>query len=455
MGFEAINPATGETFATYDAMSGEEANRIVTLAHEAFHQWRRVSFEERAQLFRRAAEVLRDRKQAYGEIMVREMGQTISSATAEVDKCAWVCEYYADNAAMFLKPRIVESDASKSFVSYQPLGVLLSIMPWNFPFWQVFRQAAPGLMAGNTSVLKHASNVPGSALAIEEVFRDAGFPENVFRTILVRGRDMDSIIANPLIRQVSLTGSTPAGQSVGATAAKHLKKTVLELGGSDPYIILEDADIDLAATTCAASRLICSGQSCIAAKRFIVVEAVLDAFSEKFVEAMRSKKVGDPMDPATEVGPLARHDLRDELHDQVKRSIDKGARCVLGGEIPEGPGAYYPPTVLTDVTKGMPAHDDELFGPVAAIIRAKDEAEAIEIANDSIFGLGSAVFTQDVERGERIATTELDAGCAFVNSFVKSDPRLPFGGVKESGYGRELGIHGIHELVNIKTVYIK
>jgi succinate-semialdehyde dehydrogenase/glutarate-semialdehyde dehydrogenase len=328
-------------------------------------------------------------------------------------------------------------------------------MPWNFPFWQVFRFAAPALMAGNVGILKHASNVPGCALAIERVFADAGFPENAFRTVLVGGKRVGPIIENPLVKAVTLTGSTPAGRDVARKAGETLKKTVLELGGSDPYIVLEDADIEEAASTCVASRLINAGQSCIAAKRFIVVDTVRERFETLFVEKMRAKVMGDPLDEKTDVGPQARSDLRDELHRQVAASIEKGAACPLGGRIPAGSGAYYPPTVLTGVKKGSPAYDEELFGPVAAIIPAKNEADAVRIANDTVFGLGAAVFTRDVPRGERIAALELEAGSCFVNAFVRSDPRLPFGGVKESGYGRELSHFGIREFVNVKTVYVK
>jgi succinate-semialdehyde dehydrogenase/glutarate-semialdehyde dehydrogenase len=379
---------------------------------------------------------------------------TQSQGRAEIAKCAWVCDFYADRAESFLQPEPVETDASKSFVTFQPIGVVLAVMPWNFPFWQVFRFAAPALMAGNAGVLKHASNVPGCALAIEDVFTNAGFPENVFRTLLIGSKQVDAIIENPYVKAVTLTGSTPAGKAVASKAGEMLKKTVLELGGSDPYVILEDADLNSAVSTCVTSRLINSGQSCINAKRFVVVEPLREEFERIFVERMGEMEMGDPLDESTEVGPQARADLRDELHEQVRQSIKKGARCLLGGEVPDGDGAYYPPTVLTDVTRGMPAYDEELFGPVAAIIRAKDEREAIAIANDSSFGLGAAVFTSDLAKGEQIASEEIEAGACFVNAFVKSDPRLPFGGVKESGYGRELSHYGIREFVNIKTVYV-
>lgn len=451
----AINPATGETLAEYPEMTPKDVESIIAATHEAFSAWRRTTFAQRAALMKQAAVVLRAKAPLYAELMTKEMGKPIRDGRAEAEKCAWVCDYYADNAEQFLQAELVETDASKSLITYQPVGVVLAVMPWNFPFWQVFRFAAPALMAGNVGILKHASNVPACALAIEEVFQQAGFPANVFRTLLVGSRQVEAILENPLVKAATLTGSTPAGQAVAKKAGAMLKKTVLELGGSDPYLILADADLDLAVTTCVSSRLINSGQSCIAAKRFIVVEPLRVEFEKRFVEKMRSMKMGDPLAEDTVVGPQARHDLRDELHQQVLQSIESGAKCLLGGTIPDGAGAFYPPTVLTDIKKGCPAYDEELFGPVAAIIPVKDEAEAIRVANDTIFGLGAAVFTRDVARGERIATEEIEAGCCFVNTSVKSDPRLPFGGIKESGYGRELSYFGIKEFVNIKTVYVK
>lgn len=451
----SINPATGKVLAEYQEMTPEEVKNTITSAHEVFGEWRRTSFAQRAELMKKAAAILRDKAPDYAKLMTEEMGKPIRDGRAEAEKCASACDYYADNAERFLQPEPVTTDASKSFISYQPLGVVLAVMPWNFPFWQVLRFAAPALMAGNVGILKHASNVPACALAIEELFEQAGFPANVFRTLLISSRQVDAILENPLVRAATLTGSTPAGQAVAKKAGEMLKKTVLELGGSDPYLILEDADLEVAVTTCVSSRLINSGQSCIAAKRFIVVEPVRAEFEKRFVEKMRSVKMGDPMAEDTVVGPQARHDLRDELHQQVLQSIKAGAKCLLGGTIPNDPGAFYPPTVLTEVKKGSPAYDDELFGPVAAIIPVKNEAEAIQVANDSIFGLGAAVFTRDVVRGEQIATEELEAGSCFVNALVKSDPRLPFGGIKESGYGRELSYFGIKEFVNIKTVYVK
>ena len=454
MSIEAVNPSTGETIKTYDEMTPAQAAACVKQAHEAWRCWRNAPFAERSRPMKQAAAILRQRKQEFAGLMATEMGKPLKQGIAEAEKCAWACDYYAENAEKYLLPETVKTDASTSYVACEPLGVVLAIMPWNFPLWQVFRFAAPALMAGNAGVLKHASNVPGCALVVEEIFRKAGFPDGVFRTVLIGSSGVKALIEHPLVRAVTLTGSTPAGKAVAAQAGAVLKKTVLELGGSDPYIVLEDADLDLAVDTCVASRLINSGQSCVNAKRFIIVEPLLDMFTARFVERMKAKKVGDPLVEGTDVGPQARHDLRDQLHAQVQQSIRRGARLLLGGEIPPGTGAFYPATVLADVKPGMPAYDEELFGPVAAIIGAKDENDAVRIANDSLFGLGGAVFTKDTERGERIAA-RLDAGATFVNTLVASDPRLPFGGIKASGYGRELGSYGIKEFVNIKTVYVK
>jgi len=454
MAIESVNPATGETIATYEEMGEGEVGGILEAAWAAQREWREVPVAERAAMLRRAAADLRDGAQRYGELMAREMGKPIAAGRSEAEKCAWVCDYYAENAPGFLADREVATDARRSFVTFRPLGVVLAVMPWNFPFWQVFRFAAPGLAAGNAAVLKHASNVFGCALAIEEVFRRAGFPEALFRALLVGSGAVDGILEHPRLAAATLTGSTGAGRAVAAKAGGELKKTVLELGGSDPYVVLADADLDAAVETCVESRLINSGQSCIAAKRFVVVREVAGEFTRRFVERMAAKRMGDPLDEANDLGPQARRDLRDDLHDQVRRSIDRGARCLLGGEVPDGPGAFYPPTVLAGVGPGMPAYEEELFGPVAAVIEVADEQEAIRVANDSPFGLGAAVFTRDLARGEEIAARRLEAGCCFVNALVKSDPRLPFGGVKDSGYGRELSDFGIREFVNVKTVWV-
>lgn len=455
MPLDVINPATGERIKQYPEHTPKQVAQAVEEAHRAQLDWRHVALPDRAARMKRAAQVLRQHKDEYAELMTLEMGKLFKEGQAEVEKCAWCCEYYAEHAAALLKPEPVATDASKSFVSYRPLGVVLAVMPWNFPFWQVFRFAAPALMAGNAGVLKHASNVPGSALAIEAVFSEAGFPKGLFKTVLAGIPQVDALIKHPHIKAITLTGSTGAGKAVARTAGESLKKTVLELGGSDPYLVLEDADLELAAASCATSRLINAGQSCIAAKRFIVVEAVYQRFVALFVERMQAQVMGDPLDPATTLGPQARRDLRDELHQQVEASVAKGAKCLTGGRVPQGPGAFYPATVLAEVRPGMPAYDQELFGPVASVIAAKDEADAVRIANDSVFGLGAAVFTRDLARGERIANEALEAGSCFVNAFVKSDPRLPFGGIKESGYGRELSHFGIREFVNVKTVYVK
>ncbi len=457
MSWTATNPATGEDLDEYPEMSGEVMEEILEAAHRAQRAWRTTGFPERARKMTRAAEILRERSEDYARLMTQEMGKPLTEARGEVEKCAWVCEYYAENAEEQLASEPVDTPETEAstYVAFRPIGLVLAIMPWNFPFWQVFRFAAPNLMAGNGGILKHAPNVPGCALAIEEVFHDAGFPPELFRSVMV---DLDltgRIIEHPLVRGVTLTGSVGAGKAVAAHAGGKLKKTVLELGGSDPYIILEDADLDATVETCVASRMLNSGQSCIAAKRFLVVEPLREEFERRMVERMSLAVMGDPMDEATTLGPQARPDLRDELHRQVRESVEAGARLLLGGELPAGPGAFYPATVLADVEPGMPAYDEELFGPVASIIGVGDEKEAIRVANDTPFGLGGAVFTSDRERGERLAVDELDAGACFVNAFVRSDPRLPFGGVKESGYGRELSPFGIREFVNIKTVWVE
>lgn len=452
---KSINPATEELIQEFTEMSDSEVLEILQQTNSAYQEWRETAFPQRSQLMRSAAKILKNKQEDFARLMTLEMGKPILQSRAEVEKCAWVCNYYADKAEEFLSNEEVKTEFSKSYVSFQPIGVVLAVMPWNFPFWQVFRFAAPTLMAGNAGVLKHSSNVMGCAIAIETIFNEAGFPKNIFRSLIISSKKVESVIRNKNIQAVTLTGSTPAGKNVAAIAGSEIKKTLLELGGSDPYVILEDADLESAAEICVNARLINSGQSCIAAKRFIIVEEIYKMFEEIFVEKMRTKKMGDPMDESNHLGPQARTDLRDELHEQVKLSITKGAKLLIGGDIPQNHGAYYPPTVLADVSPGMPAYDDEIFGPVASLIKVKNEAEAIKAANATTFGLGAAVFTNDIKRGERITEKELIAGSCFVNDSVKSDPRLPFGGVKESGYGRELSVFGIREFVNIKTICVK
>ncbi len=455
MSIETANPATGELLAEYEEHSAADVDRIIEDAQAAFGEWRQWRFSRRGSVLQKAAQLLRRDKESYAQLMAREMGKPITQGLGEVEKCAWVCEYYAENAAAFLAPEPAASDARKSLIVHRPLGVILGVMPWNFPFWQVFRFAATALAAGNACVLKHASNVTGSAIAIEKLFVEAGIHTDAFRTLVIPGSRVREALEHPRVRGMALTGSTEVGKKAAAVAASQVKKTVLELGGSDPYLVLDDADIDLAATTCANARLLNSGQSCIAAKRFIVMHEVAEAFTERFLARMRAAVVGDPLDAHTEVGPLARRDLREELHDQVQRTVAAGATIALGGSVPDGPGNFYPPTVLTEVRPDMPAAREELFGPVASITVARNEEEAIEFANAGPFGLGAAVFTADLERGERIAAERIDAGSCFVNGAVKSDPRLPFGGIKESGYGRELSRYGILEFVNTKTVWIR
>src|SRR5881296_1708350 len=449
----SINPTTGETLETFAETTPAALERVLDQALAAYQSWSRCSYAQRAQAMREAGRLLRERKTQHARTMALEMGKPLMQGEAEAEKCAWVCDYYAEHAERFLADEPRETDASKAFVRFDPIGPVLAIMPWNFPFWQVFRFAAPALMAGNAGLLKHAPNVTRCALGIEAIFQEAGFPEGLFRALILSNEAAATVIADPRVRAVTLTGSDRAGSQVAEQAGRHLKKTVLELGGSDPFIVLEDADVALAARTAAEARLINSGQSCIAAKRFIVMERVADQFLELFTSEMRARKVGDPLESTTQVGPQARLDLRENLHRQVQESVKRGARLVLGGEVPAGRGAFYPPTVLSAAEPGMPAFDQETFGPVAAVIRAKDEADAIRMANASPYGLGAAVWTTDPQRGERIAR-EIDAGSVFVNGLVKSDPRLPFGGVKRSGYGRELSVEGLREFVNVKTVWV-
>ncbi|WP_426267098.1 NAD-dependent succinate-semialdehyde dehydrogenase [Sphingomonas sp. LHG3443-2] len=453
---EVINPATGAKGKHYPLNSLDEALKAAERAHAAQRDWRRTSFADRAAVIGKAAELLRARADDYAGLMTEEMGKTVTDGRAEIEKCAAHCDWFAEHAERYLADQPIDVDgAGDVFVTFNPLGVVLAVMPWNFPFWQVIRFAAPALMAGNGAVLKHASNVPGCALAIEQVLRDAGLPDGVFRTLLLPSKDVAKLIESPHIAAVSLTGSVAAGKSVAAAAGGVLKKCVLELGGSDAYLILDDADAGAAAKISARARMVNGGQSCIAGKRFIVLDSVKQQFEEALVDAMRGFAIGDPTEAATKLGPMQSVAARDEVHEQVEASIAKGAKLLLGGEVPDKAGAWYPATVLTDVDAGQPAHDEEIFGPVAAIISAKDEADAIRIANDSEFGLGSGVLTGDIDRGCLIARDELDAGMSFVNENVRSDPRMPFGGVKHSGYGRECADYGIREFVNVKTVLVK
>lgn len=454
MPLTSTDPTTGGTLAEYDEMSAAEVDAALTRAASAFTTWRRTSFADRAAVVRSVDAELRRRKAELARLMALEMGKPLAQGQAEVDKCAAAAVFFADRAERLLADEEVSTEASRSFVTFKPLGVVLGVMPWNFPFWQVFRYAIPAVMAGNTTVLKHASNVTGCALLIEEIWQASGAPAGVFQTLRLGSSRVGEIIDDERVSAVTLTGSTPAGRTVAARAGQALKKTVLELGGSDPYVILDDADLESAVKTCVAARLINSGQSCVAAKRFICTTARQAEVEELFTAMMRSKSIGDPL-TAVDVGPQARLDLRDDLHRQVEESVAAGARVLLGGTVDSSAGAFYPPTVLTDVRPGMPAYDEELFGPVAAIIPAVDEQDALRIANDTAFGLGAAVFTRDIARGTEIAAAELDAGNCFVNDSVRSDVRLPFGGIKQSGYGRELSAFGIREFTNVKTVWVK
>jgi succinate-semialdehyde dehydrogenase/glutarate-semialdehyde dehydrogenase len=449
----SVNPANGTLLQSFEEAGGAEIEAALALADRTFRAWRKVDVASRSAKLLRAAEILEADKRRFGEIMTLEMGKPIGAAVAEVEKCASVCRYYAEHAAAFLAPQEIATDAARSFVRYDPLGCVLAVMPWNFPFWQVLRFAAPTLMAGNVGILKHASNVPQSALAIAEVFARAGFPAGCFQTLLVGSRAVTKMIEDPRIAAVTLTGSEGAGVAVGRTAGGEIKKAVLELGGSDPFIVLPSADLGKAAATAVKARTINNGQSCIAAKRFIVHEAVYERFTTLFVGGMAALVVGDPMDPATEVGPLATGPIREELALQVERSVAAGARVLLGGKALPGPGYFYSPTVLADPRPGSPAWDDELFGPVATLFRVHDLDAAIALANHRVFGLGASAWTNDRVEQERLAV-EIEAGSVFLNGMVKSDPRLPFGGIKRSGFGRELSLAGIREFVNVKTVWI-
>ncbi len=453
MVIRSVNPATGEQIERFTEFTPKELDGRLERAIETFAKWRRTSFRERADLLRSAGNLLRAKKRPYGEIMAREMGKPIREGMAETEKCGWVCDYYAENGPQFLADSEVDTEFTRSFVRYEPLGPVLAVMPWNFPFWQVFRFAAPALMAGNVALLKHASNVPRCSLTIQEVFEESGFPKGAFQSLLVGSDKVSALVRDARIRAVTLTGSDRAGASVAEVAGASTKKTVLELGGSDPFIVLRDADVEEAARVAAEARCINSGQSCIAAKRFVVEEAVFENFLERFRREMERRRVGDPLDEGTEIGPQARADLLDDLDRQVRGSIAQGATLELGGKRLDGPGFFYPPTILANVRNGMPAYEEEVFGPVAALARAENEREAVRLANDTRYGLGASIWTQDVDRGLRVAA-EIEVGSVFVNRLVKSDPRLPFGGTKASGYGRELGPFGIREFVNVKTVVV-
>ena len=453
MGIQSINPTTGEVLETFELHSQEQIDEALDQARQAFLHWRTTTFAQRAEHLQRVARYLREHKSELGRIAVLEMGKSLLEAEAEVEKCAWNCEYYAENAEHFLADESVATNATRSYVAFRPLGVVLALMPWNFPYWQVFRFAAPALMAGNTAVLKHASNVSRCALEIERVFRECGLPEGAFRTVLVPGSETGSLIADRRVAAVTLTGSEGAGIAVASTSGGALKKSVLELGGSDAFIVLADADIDQAAQVAATARFQNNGQSCIAAKRFIVVESVADEFERKFAAAVAKLRVGDPLERTTQIGPVARGDLRDELDRQVQASVKMGARIVLGGKPIEGKGYFYEPTIVSDVTPDMPVFREETFGPAAALIRARDTDHAIELANDSEFGLGGNLWTRDIARAQELAG-RIESGAIFINGMTASDPRLPFGGVKRSGYGRELSTFGIREFVNIQTVWV-
>ena len=453
MAIATVNPATGETVQIFEEHSPAEVDRRLKLASETFIEYRKTSFAERARMMSRVSEILDWGKREYGRIITLEMGKPIAAAIAEVQKCALVCDYYAENAEAFLADEVVSTTATHSYVRYQPLGVVLAVMPWNFPLWQVFRFAAPALMAGNIGLLKHASNVPQCALAIEEVFRQAGFDEGVFQTLLIGVDKVQAILEDPRVAAATLTGSETAGRSVAREAGDEVKKVVLELGGSDPFIVMPSANLDDAARTAVKARTVNSGQSCIAAKRFIVHEKIADEFQKKFVAAMEKLKIGDPMDESTEIGPLATPQIVNDVEKQVNESVRKGARVLTGGKRLGDRGNFYAPTVLTNIPRDAPAYNEEVFGPVASLFRVRDAGEAIELANATQFGLGSSAWTNDPAERERFIQ-EIEAGQVFINSMVASDPRLPFGGVKRSGFGRELGLHGIREFVNIKTVWI-
>jgi succinate-semialdehyde dehydrogenase/glutarate-semialdehyde dehydrogenase len=453
--FSSINPATGRLVREFPRMAKAEIPAVLSRAEAAAAQMRSLTLEGRAAHMRTLAGILRERARAYGETITLEMGKPIKQAVAEVEKCAFACDWFAENAAPHLQDQLVATDASKSYVTFRPMGVIFGVFPWNFPFWQVARFAASAMMAGNVCIMKHAPSVPQCALALEQAFADAGFPQHTLQNVFADvEEDVPALVADPRVRAVTLTGSCRAGSAIAQFAGKHMKKCVLELGGADPYLVLHDADVDLAVSQCVAGRMLNAGQSCIAAKRWIVDQSLVEEFTTKAAAALAKMKMGDPMDPTVDVGPMARRDLRDALHDQVVRSVKAGAKVVLGGSVPDVAGFYYPPTLLTNVVPGSAAFEEEMFGPVASIIVARDEADAIRLANQSPFGLGAAVFTRDTARGEKIAR-DLDCGMAFVNGFVKSDPRLPFGGVKQSGIGVECSHLALHEFTVSKTIWIK
>jgi succinate-semialdehyde dehydrogenase/glutarate-semialdehyde dehydrogenase len=448
-----VNPATGEEVKTFDELSDEEIDRKLQLATDTFHEYRKTSFEERARMMTRAAEILEDEAEEFGRLMTSEMGKTLAAAVAEANKCARGCRYYAENAERFMADEEIELEGAKAYVRYQPLGPVLAVMPWNFPFWQVFRFAAPALMAGNVGLLKHASNVPQCALAIEDIIRRAGFPEGAFQTLLIGSSKVQAVIDDPRVRAATLTGSEGAGRRVGAEAGENIKPSVLELGGSDPFIVMPSADLEKAISTAVTSRTLNNGQSCVNAKRIIVHEEIADEFERRFVESMAALRVGDPMDEDTDMGPLATSQMLEDVDDQVKKSVEAGARVLTGGKPMEGEGNFYPPTVITDIPEDSPAYKEEIFGPVASLFRIKDIDEAISLANATSFGLSSSAWTSDAGEQKRFIN-EIEAGMVYVNRMTESSPEVPFGGVKNSGYGRELSIFGIREFVNAKTVWI-
>jgi succinate-semialdehyde dehydrogenase/glutarate-semialdehyde dehydrogenase len=454
MAITSINPATGGEIKTFESLTDEQIDEKLGLAARAFRRYWKTPFSDRAKKMVRAAEILEEEKEEFARLMTSEMGKTFTAAVAEAEKCAWVCRYYAENAERFLSDEVAETGAARSYVRYQPLGPILAVMPWNFPFWQVFRHVAPGLMAGNVILLKHASNVPQCALAIEDVVLRAGFPEGTFQTLLIGSGKVQAVIDDPRVRGVTLTGSEGAGRQVGSEAGENIKKTVLELGGSDPFIVMPSADLEEAVNTAVTARTLNNGQSCINAKRIIVHGEIADEFERRYVEAMQALKVGDPMDEETDMGPLAMPQILEDVDEQVKKSVEAGAKILTGGKPMDAEGNFYPPTVITDIPEDSPAYKEEIFGPVASLFRARDIDEAVRIANDTSFGLGASAWTNDPEEQETFIN-EIEAGQVFINSMVASDPRMPFGGVKASGYGRELSVYGLREFVNVKAVWIE